>query len=202
MRNVILAALLGVLAAMPATGSAWAADEVRITKDVMSVTVESKDGPVEIKRNQDPNAVIDPAFAKTSRKCPPFCIEPMSLGDGVTTVAELEVIDFLKEKKGVLVDARTQDWYLRGTIPGSVNIPYTEIGTRLDELGCAKDGGKWNCSAAKPALLFCNGPWCSQSPTAIRDMLAAGFPGNKIFYYRGGMQDWLILGLNTVEGSL
>lgn len=187
-----------MIAAVPVS----AADEVGITPEMASVTIETRNGPVTITRNQDPNAVVEPTFAKTSRKCPPFCIEPMNLGDGVTTVAELEVISFLKEKKGIVVDARTQDWYLRSTIPGSVNIPYTEIGSRLSELGCNKSGEGWECAAAKNVLLFCNGPWCSQSPTAIQTLRKAGYPGEKIFYYRGGMQDWLILGLNTVDGDL
>lgn len=198
MRKIILGAAMALLTAT----AVHAADEVRITKDMLSVTVETKDGPVEIKRNQDANATIDPAFAKTSRKCPPFCIEPMVVADGIKTVGELEVLDFLKEKKGILLDARTRDWYLRGTIPGSINIPYTEIAGRLDAFGCARTGATWDCAKARTALMFCNGPWCSQSPTAIRDMLREGFPPEKILYYRGGMQDWLLLGLTTVEGPL
>jgi rhodanese-related sulfurtransferase len=39
--------------------------------------------------------------------------------------------------------------------------------------------------------------WCGQSPTAIRAMIAAGYPAEKIQYYRGGMQDWRILGLSV-----
>lgn len=196
--------LIGILMFTALVGSriAQAAPEVGITPDMAAVTIETKDGPVEIKRVQDPNAVIAPDFAKTARKCPPFCIEPMIIAPGVVTVGELEVIQFLKDKKGVLVDARSQDWYLRGTIPGSTNIPYSEVATRLDELGCRKASDSWDCTGAKATLLFCNGPWCGQSPTAIHTMLKAGYPADKILYYRGGMQDWLILGLNTVEGSL
>jgi hypothetical protein len=28
-------------------------------------------------------------------------------------------------------------------------------------------------------------------------MVNNGFPPDKIYYYRGGMQDWLVLGLTT-----
>lgn len=47
----------------------------------------------------------------------------------------------------------------------------------------------------KDVLLFCNGPWCDQSPRAIRALVKFGYPVNKIFYYRDGMQDWPMLGL-------
>ena len=36
--------------------------------------------------------------------------------------------------------------------------------------------------------------------TAIKAMRAAGFPAERILYYRDGMQAWKSLGLTTVEG--
>jgi rhodanese-related sulfurtransferase len=32
-------------------------------------------------------------------------------------------------------------------------------------------------------------------------MIEAGFPAEKIYYYRGGMQAWRMLGLTVVEPS-
>jgi rhodanese-related sulfurtransferase len=176
------------------------AGNVGITKDIMSITVKTTNGPVKILRNQDNNAVISPGFAKTSRKCPPFCVQPMKVAAGVATVGELEVIKFL-EKGGLVIDARTVEWHVKGTIPSSKNIPYTQIAARLNEIGCKK-GSKWDCSGAKEVLLFCNGLWCGQSPTAIRAMLREGYPASKILYYRNGMQGWQSLGLTVVEGEL
>ena len=191
---VALAFCLGSVSAIAA--------EVRITKEMKSVSVSTEDGDVVIKRNPDEKNTINPAFAKTSRKCPPFCIQPFEVAPGVKTVGELEVINFLKNKKGVVVDARTVEWHVRGTIPGAKNIPFTQVASRLNELGCAKSGGKWDCANAKDVLLFCNGLWCGQSPTAIRAMLREGYPASKINYYRGGMQGWESVGLTVVEGSM
>lgn len=176
------------------------AGNVGITKDIKSVTVKHKGANVDITRDQNNKATINPAFAKTSRKCPPFCIQPMQVAAGVTTVGELELLDFLG-KGGMVIDNRTVEWHVKGTIPGAVNIPHTQIASRLNELGCAK-GAKWDCSNAKKVLLFCNGMWCGQSPTGIRAMLREGYPAEKILYYRDGMQGWSTLGLTTVEGSL
>ncbi|SCA57470.1 conserved exported hypothetical protein [Candidatus Terasakiella magnetica] len=178
------------------------AQEVGIAKGLMSVIVETEDGPITIERNQDTKNEIMADFAKTSRPCPPFCVQPMKAAEGVETVGELEIVNFLKDKSGLLVDARTEEWHFKGTIPGSINIPYVEASTRMDEMGCKKNSGKWDCRGAKELVLYCNGPWCGQSPAAIRSLINAGYPADKLNYYRGGMQAWHGLGLTVVEGGL
>ncbi|MGB8623112.1 MAG: rhodanese-like domain-containing protein [Paracoccaceae bacterium] len=173
--------------------------EVMIAKDRPSVTVETPDGPVTIRREQDTEHEVTGEWARTSRPCPPFCIQPMSPADGVTTIGELELLDMLQDPDAPVIDARVAKWYAAGTIPGSVHIPYTQVVDRLDELGCTPDFDGWDCSAAKRVALFCNGLWCGQSPTAIRAMIAEGYPPERIFYYRGGMQSWRVLGLTVVK---
>ncbi|PWJ84674.1 rhodanese-related sulfurtransferase [Pseudaminobacter salicylatoxidans] len=175
---------------------------VKISPDIASVVVETPDGPVTIERIQDVNNEVTGYFAQTSRECPPFCIQPASAAEGVSTIGELEMIDLLRDKDAVVVDARTIEWHAEETIPGSVHIPYTEVAGRLDELGCVKDAEAWDCKDARRVALYCNGLWCGQSPTAIRAMIREGYPSDRIFYYRGGMQSWKILGLTTVQGGL
>ena len=60
---------------------------------------------------------------------------------------------------------------------------------------------KLDFSKAKTLLLFCNGPWCGQSPRAIRALLKLGYPSHKLFYYRGGMQNWQMGGFTTVSAK-
>jgi rhodanese-related sulfurtransferase len=200
MRNTLMTLIamgLGAALAVPA----WAEDKpVNIRPDTPSVTVPTQSGPVEIKRIQDSDHQITGEWARTSRACPPFCIQPISPAEGVTTIGELELIEFLKDPDVVVVDSRTPDWFENGTIPGAVSIPYTQIYDRLGELGCQIDFDGWDCAEAKTVALFCNGLWCGQSPTAIRRMIAAGYPAERIHYYRGGMQSWRVLGL-TVTGE-
>lgn len=205
---------------------------VKITNDKSYSTVQDGGELVKISRIQDTSHVIDGSFAKTSRPCPPFCINPISLDERVKTVAELEVIKFMETTMyrgdGVLIDARTSSWYKKGTIPGSVNIPFTkfekevgdiELAEILESFGAVERDGvnpvllmvestglldgdqkteKWDFSNAKDLLLWCNGPWCGQSPRAIRGLINAGYPAEKLYYYRGGMQMWQSLGLTTV----
>jgi rhodanese-related sulfurtransferase len=191
MRSLVIAALV---AAGPAV-----AEGVNITADMPSVTVETPSGPVEISRIQDPENVVTGEWAKTSRPCPNFCIQPMSPAPGVTTIGELELIALLQDPEVTVVDSRTPDWYMGGTIPGAVNMPYTEMTDQLGELGCELDFEGWECTDARQVALFCNGLWCGQSPEAIRRMIDAGYPAERIFYYRGGMQSWRVLGLTVAQ---
>ncbi len=193
-----------ILAAACAGGLAGAAmaEGVNITKDIASVTVETRSGPVEIGRIQDQTNVLEGEWAQTSRPCPNFCIQPMSPAEGVTTIGELEMLAALSDPGVTVVDSRTPDWFEAGTIPGAVSMPYTEMVDRLAELGCELDFDGWLCENAVPVVLFCNGLWCGQSPEAIRRMIEAGYPAERISYYRGGMQSWRMLGLTVAGGEV
>lgn len=187
---------------------------------------------VKVQRVQDPDYELKGYFAKTARKCPPFCIQPISPAPSVATIGEVELFEFMETKlrdgSGVLVDARTDAWYRKGTIPGSVNYPFTlftmekdapELIAILEQFGAkaraetgaverlledwgwggARDKTEdWDFSAAKDLVLWCNGPACGQSPRAIRGLLDVGYPEDKIKYYRGGMQMWQLWGLTTI----
>ena len=86
--------------------------KVGITSEMQSVTVETADGPVEIRRIQDQEHEITGEFARTSRACPPFCIQPISPAEGVTTIGEVELIGMLKDPEAIVVDSRTVDVHI------------------------------------------------------------------------------------------
>ena len=197
MRALTIISTIGLALVTPV---ALAADPVNITHDTPSVTVETPDGPAVIARNQDPTNALEGDWALTSRACPPFCIQPISPADGVRTIGELEVLAMLSDPDAVVIDSRTPDWFKGGSIPGAVNMPYTAMADELDQLGCELDFDGFICEEVPQIALFCNGPWCGQSPTAIRRIIEAGYPAEKISYYRGGMQVWRMLGL-TVTGE-
>lgn len=232
---MVLAAGLSVssaaMAEEEAAGDKKGGKPVGITADVMSVTVKHGGEDFDIKRDQDNSATVNSDFAKTSRPCPPFCIQPDVLAEGVDTIAENGVLEHLqKMAEGddsiLVVDSRTPDWVEKGTIPGAKNIPWTglnpkkgattegimkimdeEFGVKLaedadeiavDEAVAAGDTSKvFDFSEAKTLVMFCNGMWCGQSPANILQLLKMGYPAEKIKWYRGGMQDWSILGLST-----
>lgn len=208
-------ALMACLSLTAATAATAADTKVKITPDMASADVMHNGKKATIMRNQNQENKVNPAFAKTSRKCPPFCIKPMRLSDGVDTIGELEVIDYaVKMSNGdssiMLVDNRTPDWVSRGTIPGAINVPFTKISRAkgaddlsiaesLEKFGAKETAKGWDFSKAKTLVLFCNGMWCGQSPLGIAGLRAEGYPAEKIKWYRGGMQSWEILGLTTVK---
>ena len=208
-----VAATAAVVVAKPV---APAKIEVGITADMASAEIMVDGKPVTVMRNQNAENTVNPAFAKTSRKCPPFCIQPFELAPGVKTIGELEMIDFLKRLPNdpnlLVIDSRTPDWLERGSIPGAVNIPWDRLNIGKSDpitvqeiltkqLGVVERDGFWDFSNAKTLVLFCNGQWCGQSPTNIKGLLKIGYPPGKLFWYRGGMQEWEILGLSTVKPS-
>jgi len=207
-------------AALLVSTGVQAADKmaVGITPDMASVTVMHDGKKTTITRNQDQKNTVKPAFAKTSRKCPPFCIQPIVLAPGVETIAEVEMLDYLSKMSGgddsiLVIDSRTPDWVKKGTIPGAVNIPWTALNPAkgadplsigeilVDRFDVKELEGLWDFSNAKTLVMFCNGMWCGQSPNNIKNLLKFGYPADKIKWYRGGMQDWEILGLSTAKGK-
>jgi rhodanese-related sulfurtransferase len=111
-------------------------------------------------------------------------IAPISLHPDVRTVGELEVAEHLRGG-GRAVDTRQPEYVAEGTLPGAIPIPHEEIVDRRDEFD---DGGG-------AVVMFCNGPQCTATPQAISRLLEAGFPPRRILYYRGGIRDWVTLGL-------
>ena len=195
-------------------GQLQAEDRVGITSSLKKFEGSINGKPVSISRNQDTANLVDPAFAKTSRPCPPFCVQPMDLGQGVETIGEIELIEYLQNMAGgdnsiLVIDSRTPNWVSRGTIPGARNIPWTRLNPAKgadpmsiadilsQEFGARELEGLWDFSNAKTLVMFCNGMWCGQSPNNIKTLLRFGYPANKLKWYRGGMQSWEILGLTT-----
>jgi rhodanese-related sulfurtransferase len=176
-----------------------AAEPVMLRPGEPRVTVLTADGPFVIEREQDNAAVIEGEWAQVARPCPPFCIQPMTPAEGVETIGELELLDVLQNEEVLVLDSRTHDWWKDGTIPGAESLPWNQVVDRLSELGCEPDFEGWDCSEARQVVLFCNGLWCGQSPTAIRAMIAEGYPPERIRYYRGGMQSWRLLGLPVMQ---
>jgi rhodanese-related sulfurtransferase len=216
---ILLIGLVSGLAAAPVTF----AEGNKIAPMIESVQVVHNGQPVTIQRGHDPQAHLPEFFQKTERGCPPFCVQPMVAVPGVDTIGELEMLEYLQrsaqgDQNILIVDSRTPDWVMRGTIPGSVNIPWNKInidtaGTfetpaeaegfkhiLADEFGASqKEDGTWDFGSAKTLVLFCNGIWCPQSTANIKTLVGYGYPVQKLKWYRGGMQDWVSVGLTSVK---
>lgn len=184
------------------------AKSVKITEELASISIKENGKTVKIERIEDGKHRLTSSFTETSRACPPFCVQPMKIGN-VETIGELELLDFLQQMQDetnniILIDARTKDWVKKGSIPGAINLPFTMlkkkskyINSILKLLGAKKENNKWKFDNVPQLVLFSNGIWDAQATKEIENLLSLGYPEENLKYYRGGMQNWYILGLTT-----
>jgi len=216
MRRCWWAAIVALLASLVGVVRFASAEDkpVGITAEQPYLDVIHEGKLFRIQRNQDNSAEIDFDYAHTSRPCPPFCIQPMQLAPGVETIGELELLEYLKritrrDTRVLVIDSREADWLIRsGIIPGAIHLPWQRLHPAHAEpqavaeilemqFGAARTGPMWNFENARTLVFYCNGVWCGQSPTNIKQLLAVGYPPHKLKWYRGGMQSWKSLGLAT-----
>jgi rhodanese-related sulfurtransferase len=110
-------------------------------------------------------------------------IQPQVLHPEIATIGELELIAHL-DAGGALVDTRRPEVAARGTIRGARVLSHHDLPGREGEI-----------DRTALTVLFCNGPQCAATPDAVRILLAAGHPPSRLAYYRGGIHDWVTLGL-------
>lgn len=184
---------------------------VKITDKLSYIQTKDSGQKIKIMRVQDTNNKLSDDFTKTSRSCPPFCIQSTKINSEIKNFAELELLDFIKNRvstnKGIVVDSRLKSWFEVETIPSAINIPYTAVENRSKKktkalfqvLGMKIEAnGNWNFSKAKELLIFDNGIWCEQAQHFVDGILKHNYPKDKIFYYRAGFQGWKLLGLTTI----
>jgi hypothetical protein len=153
MKTLLATAVISTTLLVSTGVSAADKTAVKITPDMASVDVMHNGKKATITRNQDQKNTVKPAFAKTSRKCPPFCIQPAVLAPGVETIAEVEVLSYLSKMNAgdasiLVIDSRTPDWVKKGTIPGAVNIPWTALNPAK---GADPISRKWKACGITPA---------------------------------------------------
>ena len=182
-----LTGILGPLLLLALPGLAQS-DRISENLDVVDVMINGS--PISIGRSGAP--------------CPPACVQPMQAAPGVTTAAELEVIEFLEQSVtvglGLLVDVRVPEQFATGSLPGAVNVPHATLkptNSYRNDLLSALGMQNGDFSAAYELLVFGNGATDSQATEAIRHLLDAGYPADKLIYYRGGIASWTSIGLTV-----
>jgi hypothetical protein len=179
-----------------------------IALGLSSVEFEFGGQSLSIRRAADGESKLPSTYAQSDRTCPEHCIEPGTAAAGVKTLKELEVFAFMQQNvslgTGLLIDARLPTEYAAGTIPGAISVPgATLVGNNpyredlLLALGAKGAIGQMDFSGAFDLLIFDDGPWSPTARQAVQLLLDAGYPAQKILYYRGGLQMWHVLGLTV-----
>jgi len=100
---------------------------------------------------------------------------------GSEKVEAQEVITLIEEyPELVIIDARMND-RRQGYLEDSIGLP--DVETHCDSLTAVIP------AKSSPAMFYCNGPKCGRSAKSVKIALACGY--EKVYWYRGGMQDWI-----------
>lgn len=96
----------------------------------------------------------------------------------VTDISSVELLQRIKARRaGIILDVRSPQEYAEGHIPGAINIPYNQLGSRLAEIGSYKN---------REIVLYCRSGGCAG--IAAKNLQAAGF--SKLLHLNGDMNGW------------
>lgn len=113
-------------------------------------------------------------------------------GDPPYIALDVAHLDFISGK-AIFVDARDEEEFLCGTIPGSISVPFEylpdgDLGPYFEEVldGVAKD---------TRIITFCSGEECDLSLHLARNLVDQGYTNVEIFF--GGAREWENKGLEV-----
>jgi len=110
--------------------------------------------------------------------------------DGTVKVSAEEMIELVESSPNlVILDSRKASDFQKGFIEGAISLPNTETD--------AGSLAKHLKSKSTPVVFYCNGIKCGRSVKAAEIALAAGY--SKIYWFRGGMEEWEAKGLPVVH---
>lgn len=113
-----------------------------------------------------------------------FVIESRRGGKAITPQFATNLVN---QKDAVIVDVRAADEFREGHIPGSVNIPQSQVTDRMGELEKYKD---------KPLILTCK--MGNQAAHLGRQLRNKGF--SELYRIQGGVTAWRNDNLPVVKG--
>lgn len=94
----------------------------------------------------------------------------------------------------VFVDARDDEHFAEGRIPGAMQcFPY-EAKRCLDHVKTAADG-------AEKVIVYCEGGDCEDSIFMCRQLVEAGVPMEAVFLFEGGWKQWSANGMPVETGK-
>jgi rhodanese-related sulfurtransferase len=113
-------------------------------------------------------------------------------GDPPYISLEVALLDF-GSGKAIFVDAREQEEWMCGTIPGAISVPFEYLPE--GDLSLYFDSVFEGAAKNTPIVTFCSGEECDLSLHLGRNLQALGYTGAKIFF--GGAREWEKRGLEV-----
>ncbi|MFQ5494578.1 MAG: rhodanese-like domain-containing protein [Phycisphaerae bacterium] len=94
----------------------------------------------------------------------------------------------------VFVDARNDDTYAEGHIPGALQANHYEIERYIDDVMQIAVG-------AEKVIVYCNGGDCEDSIFVCGDLLEAGLSWDSIYLFEGGWTAWTARNMPVATGG-
>jgi len=121
------------------------------------------------------------------------------LDAGLQVMSQDQVVDAYHDPayevgEHVFVDARNDDLYQEGHIPGAYQFDHYFAERYIDRILPA-------CLAAQKVIVYCEGGECEDSRFAAFDLLECGVDMGKVFVYVGGIKAWKKSGLAIEIGE-
>jgi rhodanese-related sulfurtransferase len=93
----------------------------------------------------------------------------------------------------VFIDARSDEDYARGHIPGAVQVDHYFIEEYLPDVVPIVE-------MAEHAVVYCNGGDCEDSGLVIMDLIEQGISPSKLYLFKGGWEAWVAACMPVEEG--
>jgi rhodanese-related sulfurtransferase len=136
--------------------------------------------------------------ARTNQEAPPDDVDQRLKDKELQPVSRAKTVALWHDprfQEGLIafVDARSQDHYNDGHIPGAYQLdPYHPE----QQLG----GVLAACQAADQVVVYCTGGECEDADSTAILLRDAGIPNLKLFVYGGGYDDWTENHLSVEQG--
>ena len=115
----------------------------------------------------------------------PIIVEKLTEGEFKEITVDEAYQIYISDKDYLFIDVRSEDEYVSGHIEAAVNIPVSEIDSRLSEI--PKD---------KLIIVYCNGSSCNRSSAAANILIENGY--SQVYNIGGeGIFEWIEKGYPT-----
>jgi rhodanese-related sulfurtransferase/DNA-binding transcriptional ArsR family regulator len=107
--------------------------------------------------------------------------EWFSRRDDMAPVSRQELLARMDRGLVTVIDVRPADEFRIGHLPGAINVPLPELGSKLALLDPGRE-----------IVAYCRGPWCVMSFEAVAELRKRGFSAYRL---EDGLPEWKAAGL-------
>jgi len=108
--------------------------------------------------------------------------------DSLEPIPRAELLRRMRAGLVTVIDVRPDDEYCQGHLPGSVNLPLSELASRLASLPRDQE-----------IVAYCRGPYCVLAFEAVAALRARGFEARRL---EDGFPEWKAAGLPVKTGDV